>query len=260
MIRLTALIVFAFAALAHADPFPRELRRYNGGNGGKGSNSTSVCPIEDTEDLLGAMGEITACVATSPSKKKSSKSKGSSSSGSCGSLRLITPTEECMEGEVELVFNQVGPEGPPGLNGTDGADGAPGLNGTDGADGAPGPVQTSRIAFSPGREDFNGNVCNQRPTGGCRSVAECPTGYVAVGGGYRVSLDDDDADPGDAFPPITGLDVDVQASFPTRPSGSAATDPPNGWRVEAVVFNNDPADTREIVLRAYAVCLEVPSP
>jgi hypothetical protein len=116
-----------------------------------------------------------------------------------GQLRVVPAGTACGSGELAVEWNQTGPQGPQGIQGPQGEKGDTGDTGPagpQGIQGPPGPQGEQGIQGPPGPEGPAGTgtlqtIRVQGPTvavgslSAGTSVAACPAGWVATGGGFR---------------------------------------------------------------------------
>jgi hypothetical protein len=182
--------------------------------------------------IPGAGGVITGCYGTNN-----------------GDLRLIDSDagDGCRNAETPISWNQVGPKGDPGIQGPKGDTGPQGPQGVQGPKGDQGPQGIQGPQGPPGATDvrvyFSINTTDMGP-GTKRSVAVCPTGKFATGGGYSLS---------GSFVALATVEVvldipGVSAENPTSISGNGRH---TVWTVQAHQFG---ADTNWSV-QAYVLCV-----
>jgi len=134
-----------------------------------------------------------------------------------GQLRLVD-TGSCNPSELDISWNQTGPQGPVGPKGDAGAQGIQGPPGPAGADGQPGISGYTVVHESTGGAGLNHSI-----------VAHCPPGTKVIGGGAS-----------------TDLGGDVTQSAPV-------TQPPVGW----FAFARDSFQSPGWTLTATAICANV---
>jgi len=166
-----------------------------------------------------------------------------------------------------------GPQGPAGPAGAAGATGAQGPAGAQGPKGSPG--LSNVLAEEPYGQDVlpNAGITQSNSTLAPDATtivwAACPSGEVAIGGGYRADSDSSayDNSQGDTPPSDTTGGLSVLASEPSYESGGVLNvnaDPvqdsatgnyqPNAWAVTVYNSNSTPEHAR-----AAVVCAEVAS-
>jgi len=171
-----------------------------------------------------------------------------------GTIRLIDPSltstkGHCTTREQQITWNQTGQTGPAGATGPTGNNGATGASGPQGAPGPTTVVAGSKIGpFTSTNGTYFGTELTP-------SVAECPAGTEAYGGGAIITK---------AGPNTTGDVVSIEDSFPgkyisqtevdplvTTP-GTSSTQPANAY--EAIMIISSLANGDNVTLQAYAVC------
>lgn len=155
-----------------------------------------------------------------------------------GELKIVGPTDVCKNGETPLTWNQEGPAGPQGV---------PGTNGTNGANGVSGYVRVAWVAipigtsgtFGPDGTITNGS-CN--PANGCQVRVYCPTGAMAVGGGYTFVNSTDPNVAGVALNKILNVTQDRPSHIDAADAIPPFTPAGDLWRVGYNTIGIDPSN------------------
>ena len=150
----------------------------------------------------------------------------------------------CRKKDLLLDWNAKGPQGEPGTNGIDGTNGTNGTDGTDGTNGTDGNDGNDGTDGTNGTNGFSGyEHIRSGPKNTAANNTEvvvyiaCPTGKVAVGGGYSVG--------GSGYTQVRIID--------NEPWPRVAL--PNQWRVNAVRNSNS---TSSWTLYANVICVSAP--
>lgn len=109
-----------------------------------------------------------------------------------GTLRVIdSPSQKCTANEIALTWSQTGPQGPQGVAGPPGPQGVAGPKGDTGPAGPQGAKGDSGPAGPPGSAtltvDEVETVSNVDGLSDALAEANCAPGYVATGGGFRIT-------------------------------------------------------------------------
>jgi Collagen triple helix repeat (20 copies) len=183
------------------------------------STATALAAIPD-----GGTGVITACYKEST-----------------GSVRLIDGEAgaTCAKSELEVEWNQVGPEGPAGPQGVQGVTGPAGPEGPAGPTGPAGPQGPAGPAGTVNLKQATNNF--GIAPGASEATVDCPDGTVATGGGYHITA-----------VPIDWQDPYVAGSGPVFDVDPFGTATPVGWFVN--VFNGT-TSTAEINGTMWVLCV-----
>ena len=192
--------------------------------------------------VLAIVIALLALVFVATARAGSSDTVNACVNNASGELRIVGATDTCKANETLVTWNQQGPTGPQGPQGATGAQGEPGATG---ATGPQGPAGANGVSGFVGiANDFTvGTAASYLPdgsvvtrnvdcsAGNCILRVYCPTGKVALGGGYLAFSDSNSL----AMVNINGSrPFHVDASDPNI---TALRQPGNGWVINYNTFN-----------------------